>query len=875
MLIISLVTLSIVLWKIEESKEFANLYTNAKLQAGSLAIDIGTQYEGISSALNRLASQGFPSGIQTMDIWMDDAYFFIDTFVGINSIVLLDEKAVIKKIIPANNFNEYLNRPVNEFEPLTTQIELFLSIYQGNVLKGFVLGRINLESFLRLSLKNLESDYMYKIENTGNPVIISTNWASFNDDYLVSHNINLKDSASLKFYLSPSMVYYNSVKSKALLTLLLNLLLSIITVIAVYFAQNFNSLFRLNESRFRNLLRDLNLTAVILDTEGKILFCNDYLLKVLGREQENLIGTDWFDLFLPEKHEREKIDYIQEMFNGKIPEHSEKIILTSKGEQRLLNLNNTILKNTKGMGWGVVSIGDDITDKRKDEEELYLQSVALNAAANAIVITERNGDVKWINTAFSDLTGYSAGDVAGKNLSSLCKSGKQDQTFYRELWDSILSGNVWRGELINQRKDGSLYSEEETITPLINVEGEIIQFIAIKQDISERKILEKENRKLADQFYQAQKMESLGQLAGGIAHDFNNLLVPIMGYAEIGLGEVSTEDVLYKNFETIFNASVSASILTRQILAFSRMQVLELMAIDLNSLINNFKDMLHHLIREDITLETDLEPNLGIVKADKGQIEQVILNLAINARDAMPNGGRLIIKTSNMILDESYIDSSLNNKSGRHVMITVSDNGLGMDKDLQQKIFEPFFTTKPKEKGTGLGLSTVFGIIKQHNGFISVYSEPKTGTSFKIFLPVTEESAFPSEVSIIKEPSIQGGATVLVVEDDKNVLTLISKVLNDKGYTVISSGDPLEALEMASSFQGKIDLLISDVIMPNHNGPEFYENLKQVDENIKVLFISGYTDIMKSSLGNLQKGQAFLQKPFTIHNFLLKVRELL
>ena len=382
--------------------------------------------------------------------------------------------------------------------------------------------------------------------------------------------------------------------------------------------------------------------------------------------------------------------------------------------------------------------------------------------------------------------------------------------------------------------------------------------------------------RMEEQLLQVQKMEALGRLAGGIAHDFNNLLVPIMGYVDLHLLDLPPESDLYADLMQVRQAAERAANLTRQILAFSRQQMLELRVIDLNEVIEEFTKMLRRLIGENIELRKALSSSLHLITADRGQIEQVLLNLAVNARDAMPGGGRLTIETANVTLDEAYVEKYANDLTpGRYVMLAVSDTGKGMDAETQRHIFDPFYTTKKNSKGTGLGLSTVFGIVKQHQGNIWVYSEPDKGTTFKIYLPRSKE-ATQTSASITREtPSSMGGTeTILVVEDEDIVRRLVCETLAAHGYDVIESQTPGKCLQLASG-KDKIHLLLTDVVMPEMNGRKLYQELVVIHPDCKALYMSGYTDNVIHHHNILDEGVYFLQKPFTIHNLLRKVREVL
>ena len=515
----------------------------------------------------------------------------------------------------------------------------------------------------------------------------------------------------------------------------------------------------------------------------------------------------------------------------------------------------------------VVATARNITDRRRAEAELRLQGAALNAAANAIVITERDGRIVWANSAFTALSGYSVEEAVGRNPRDLVKSGAHDQAFYRSLWDTILAGKVWRGEMTNRRKDGSHYPEELTITPVPNAHGEITHFIAVKTDLTE------ENR-LKAQFLQSQKMEGVGQLAGGIAHDFNNLLTVINGAAAFAATDLKEDNPLQEDLRMIQQAGEQAAALTRQLLAFSRRQIMTLEVVDLNALVANLQSMLQRLIGEDIELVVVPAQGLGSVRADRAQVEQVVLNLAINARDAMPRGGTLTIETRDVELDEAHAARHATVEPGPHVMLTVSDTGVGMDETTRLRIFEPFFTTKEMGRGTGLGLSTVYGIVKQSRGSIWVYSEPGKGTSFKVYFPRIEAAARKDWPARSPAP-VRGTGTILVVEDDAAILRLAHRILGAAGYTVLTARNGGEALLLLERHVGPVDLMLTDVVMPEMGGPELAERLARSHPEMKVLFSSGYTDDTVLRHGVLASTAHFIAKPYSPAGLTHRVREVL
>jgi two-component system, cell cycle sensor histidine kinase and response regulator CckA len=387
------------------------------------------------------------------------------------------------------------------------------------------------------------------------------------------------------------------------------------------------------------------------------------------------------------------------------------------------------------------------------------------------------------------------------------------------------------------------------------------------------RLLEREHEQ-GEQLRQSQKLEGIGRLAGGIAHDFNNLLTAINGYSDLMLRRLCEGDPLRRNAEEIRKAGERAASLTRQLLAFSRKQVLQPLVLDLNAVVADMDKLLRRLIGEDIDLVTSLEPKLGRVKADPGQIEQVVMNLAVNARDAMPRGGHLTIETRNVYLDKTYAHSHVSVHPGRYVMLAVSDTGIGIDAKIREHIFEPFFTTKEAGKGTGLGLSMVYGIVKQSGGNIWVYSEPGHGTAFKIYLPQIEEEA-STESSVIASEVVRGTETILLVEDEERLRELIREILEMEGYTVLAASNGHEALSICEQHEGTIDLLITDVVMPEMSGRELAESLEHNCSDVKVLFMSGYTDDAIVRHGVLEASAFFLQKPFTPDALSRKVREVL
>ena len=509
------------------------------------------------------------------------------------------------------------------------------------------------------------------------------------------------------------------------------------------------------------------------------------------------------------------------------------------------------------------------------EETQQRLSTAVEQAAESVIITDAEGTILYVNPAFEQITGYAKEKALGQNPRFL-KSGEQDAAFYRDLWATISAGRVWHGQFVNRRQDGTLYTEEATISPVRDERGALTHYVAVQRDVTEELRLETQLR-------QAQKMEVVGRLAGGVAHDFNNVLTAVQGYTEIVLDGLVSDDPqdwpsgreVRADLGEVVKAAERAAGLTRQLLAFSRKQVLQPRVLDLNAVIAGFERMLRRLIGEDVDLVTFLAPELGRVTADPGQIEQVIMNLAVNARDAMPRGGKLTLDTANVVLDDAYAKDHLDVAPGAYVVLALTDTGVGMTEEVREHLFEPFFTTKEEGKGTGLGLATVYGIVKQSGGHVNVYSEPGVGTTFKVYLPREGGEAEVAERARASIVPLGGTETILVAEDQEAVRALACRVLREHGYTVLESGHPEDALRLASEHGGRIHLLLTDVVMPGMSGRELAERLSPSHPGAAVLYISGYTDNAIVHHGVLDAGTPFLQKPFTPATLARKVREVL
>ena len=495
-------------------------------------------------------------------------------------------------------------------------------------------------------------------------------------------------------------------------------------------------------------------------------------------------------------------------------------------------------------------------------------------AKDAIYVHDLAGHYIMVNKAGEDLIGFSREEILRMRISDVVPRPYLDHIHTRlkeKLADHSLT--IYECEAI--RKDGNRVPIEVS-SRLIYENGVPVAVQGSARDITERKRAEEALRASQLQLQQSQKLEAIGQLAGGVAHDFNNMLTAIIGYTDLSLRRVGLENPIRRNLEETKKAAERAASLVRQLLAFSRKQILEPKVLDLNDVVKDMHKMLTRLIGENIKLATRLETDLGSVKADPCQVEQIIVNLVVNARDAMPRGGRVTIETANVSLDAQTAAKHVAVNPGEYVMLTVSDTGSGMDQETQARIFEPFFTTKEVGKGTGLGLSTVYGIVKQSGGNIWVYSEPGFGTVFKVYLPRIDEATANSIARLAQESNApRGTETILLVEDEDVVRGLTRKILMQAGYNVLDARSGNEAIRLCATHAGSIDLLLTDVVMPEISGKEVADRLLELRPSIRVLFMSGYTDEAIVQHGVLDANVKFIQKPFTWIALTRKVREVL
>lgn len=633
-----------------------------------------------------------------------------------------------------------------------------------------------------------------------------------------------------------------------------------------------------SEERYRSILENIEDGYFEVDLAGNFTFFNESICRMLGYSRDELMGMN-----NRQYTDQENAKKLYQAFNkvyrtGEPTKAFDWEVIRKDGSRRTGEVSITLMRDEKGQPIGFRGIARDVTERKKAEETIKAERekfrILLDQAPFGMVMIDRDGKFQYLNSKFKELFGYDLEDVPdGKTWFRKAYPDAEYRhrviaTWLKDSSDSKIGEKTPR--LFKAKcKDGT-----EKIINFITVRLATGEYLMACEDITELKRAEEALRESEQQIRQLQKMEAIGRLAGGVAHDFNNLLTIIKGYSQLSLLEIEDSNPLKSNLEEILKATERASNLTRQLLAFSRRQILEPKVINLNNLIQDLHKMLHRVLGEDIELIYHLSPDLGKVKIDPGQIEQVILNLAVNAREAMPSGGTLTIETSNIELHEASLQTHREIIPGPYVMLALSDNGMGMSPEIQEHIFEPFFTTK--EKGTGLGLSTVYGIVKQSGGYIYVYSELGRGTSFKIYLPRVEEKEesclFKSEFSL----PLRGSETILVVEDEPALRELIVRILEDRGYQIFSASNGEEALRISREHpERKIDLLLTDVVMPSMSGKQLSDRLKEFFPHLKTLFISGYTSNAIVHHGVLIEGVEFLQKPFNPDTIARKVREVL
>ena len=628
---------------------------------------------------------------------------------------------------------------------------------------------------------------------------------------------------------------------------------------------------RLERDRAQRYLDTAQVILLKLDREGRIQLLNRYGCTLLGWEADELLGRDWVETCLPARARDAFGQRFHDLVGGDLS-IVENPVLTKAGEERLIEWRNTLLRDDAGYVIGTFSSGTDITERHQAVEALRAAEERMRFALESANVgiwdmDYTTGTLRWSETMEAHY-GVKPGKFAGTFDAFIERVHPDDrESVHGAVGKAVIGGADFTRENRSVWPDGTVRWLTGAGRIYLGEHGKPVRGVGISLDVTERRTLEK-------QYQQAQKMEAVGRLAGGVAHDFNNLLSVILGWTEMALTDLSADHPVRESLEEVIKAGEGAASLTKQLLAFSRQQVVETTLFNPNDLVVAMDKMLQRLIGEDVELVTRTDPSLGRVKMDRGQLDQVLMNLVVNARDAMPTGGKLTIETMNVVLDNAYPLQSADLTPGKYVMLAVSDTGTGMSEEVKAKIFEPFFTTKERDKGTGLGLATSYGIVKQAGGHIAVYSEPGIGTTFKVYLPLRREATAPAGHRRITPP--HGVETILLVEDEPAVRRVTTAMLEAQGYRVISVGSGKEALRVIEGGCEPLQLLLTDVVLAGGmSGRVLAERVHARCPDLKVMFASGYTNDVTILHGMLEAGVTLVQKPFTAETLGRKVREVL
>ena len=624
-----------------------------------------------------------------------------------------------------------------------------------------------------------------------------------------------------------------------------------------------------SEAKFRTLFEKSGAAHFLIE-DGLCIDCNRAAVTLLGVEREEDLMGCGMDLCSPDCQPEGALssDRMREMIGIALDQGTNRfewVFRRAVGEEFTAEVVLTALnRNGRRILHAAVR---DITIRKQAEDALRMQAQIIDQIHDAVISTDPQGHVKAWNRGAERLYGYTKEEALGKHV-SLLYPGEQYDVFRKEIMPKAQMAGGYEGEMRMVRKSGDEIFVHLSISLLTDGSGAVTGVIGSLIDITE-------HRKLEEQLRHAHKMQAIGQLAGGIAHDFNNVLTAILGYASLLQMRLKDNPTMKGYVDQIFAASDKAASLTQSLLLFGRKQIVSLSPVDVNKIIRKGEKLLSRLISEDVDLRTELFDRDLTVLADAVQVEQILMNLATKARDAMPQGGILTIGTDVVQLDNKFVQGHGYGKAGSYALITVSDTGMGMKRETVERIFEPFYTTKEAGRGTGLGLSIVYGIVKQHNGYVTVDSTPRKGTSFKIYIPLTKQAVNRTEAEQVLPLLERGGETILIAEDSPEVRKLASEILRQFGYTVIEAENGEDAIDKFRKAKENIRLILLDVVMPKVNGKEVYEEVSRIDPDVKVLFTSGYTADIISTKGIKARGANFIEKPMRAQALLGKVREIL
>jgi len=636
--------------------------------------------------------------------------------------------------------------------------------------------------------------------------------------------------------------------------------------------RNIEAALRESEERYRLIAENTADTIAVSDLDLKLKYVSPSVLRLRGFTAQETMAQSLDQILTPESVQKVRNAYAEQIAlesDGRADPSRTTLLELEEycrdGSTMWVELASSFLRDKDSRPIGILTVTRDITTRKRAEAARQLLASAVEQAAEMIVITDAAARIEYVNPAFETVTGYSREEVLGRNPRFL-QSGEQDAAFYSSLWKTISNGQTWTGRIVNRKKDGTRYTENATISPVRDSRGAIASYVAVKHDVTRE-------RQLEEQLRQAQKMESVGRLAGGVAHDFNNMLQVITSYGELALSQVGPGTPLHRSLQQIKKTAQRSAELTAQLLTFARKQTVRPKVLNLNDAIAGTLKMLRPLIGEDIDLLWKPTPEPVQVLIDPSQLDQILANLAANARDAIAGVGALTLQTGRAVLDEAYCALHAGSVPGAFVELAVSDNGSGMDSETLSHVFEPFFTTKGVGRGTGLGLATVYGIVKQNNGFINVYSEPGEGTTFKVYLPCAEGGSSGAPIESAADAPRRGTETVLIVEDEEALLEICSQMLESLGYSVLTAQTPAEAIRAMGENREAIQLVITDVVMPQMNGRELASQLRALRPGLRCLFMSGYTADVIAQRSMLEEGAHFISKPFSIRALAEKVRE--
>ena len=626
-----------------------------------------------------------------------------------------------------------------------------------------------------------------------------------------------------------------------------------------------------SEIRYRTLVENAPVCIHEMDTQGNLISMNPKGLEMMGVNDEAQICGVHYLTAVGEKDRLHVKQLLESAFEG-TTSHFE-FVAETDGPVKMFASSFVPIKNAQGDIERLMGITEDITKRKQNEIELKKLSKAIEQSPTMIMITDTRGNIEYVNPTFIKTTGYTEQELIGQNPRIL-KSGRQDEVVFQDLWKTIQTGETWRGEFHNKKKNGEYYWEDQVISPIHNSAGELTHFVAVKEDITHRKEAEAEKAKLEAQLRRAQKLETIGTLTGGIAHDFNNILTPIMGYTEMAMMDLGETSPLHADLQQVFNSAYRARELVEQILLFSKQEERERHPILLQSLVQEALKLLRPSIPTTVEIQQDIDHSCQAVRADATQMHQVLVNLCTNAWQAMENQvGTLTIELAQITLNKEEARLSPFLHEGEYARLSVKDTGTGIDLSTQERIFEPFFTTKSTDKGTGLGLSVVHGIVRSHRGDIFVDSIPGKGSTFQIFLPTASVPA-PAKVSV--SPQIhKGHERILVVDDDPVVGRLIRKMLSNMGYQVTLISNSLDALKAFEQEPNHYDLLVSDLTMPNLTGIHLADAVQKLRPGFPIIITTGHRESITKEIQSSNGIKRVISKPIVMKDFSLEIRKVL